>query len=216
MMFRLPTQNVSTAARCMSMLIAAAILLSLLAVDTAQLEAARFNRVMDIGKPAPAWKSLRGTDGNTHSLADLKMAKAVLVVFTCNHCPVAQAYEDRLIKLATSVRKQGVETVAISVSQYEADNFEAMKKRATDKKYPFAYLHDPTQKTGEEYGALWTPQVFLLDSQRRVAYMGGIDDSMYPEKVKERFLRDAIDAVLHDEPIDITETKPVGCSIDYQ
>ena len=185
------------------------------AVST-ELVAAKFNRVMDIGKPAPVWKNLPGVDGKTHSLDELKKAKAVVVVFTCNHCPVAQAYEQRLIKLANERRKQGVAFVAISVSDYEADNLEAMKKRATELKLPFAYLHDPTQQIGKKYGALWTPSVFLLDAKRRVVYMGGVDDSMYPEKVDRRFLKDAIDAVLTGKPVEIEETKPAGCPIDYE
>lgn len=178
--------------------------------------AAKFNRVMDIGKPAPAWKELPGVDGKEHSLDDLKKAKAVVVVFTCNHCPVAQSYEERLIKLAKESRKKGVELVAISVSRYEADSLEAMKKRSAEMKYPFAYLHDSTQMIGKKYGALWTPSVFLLDGKRRVVYMGGVDDSMYAEKAERRFLKDAIDAVLAGKPVEITETKPVGCPIDYE
>ncbi|MFT5323119.1 MAG: peroxiredoxin [Planctomycetaceae bacterium] len=185
------------------------------AVST-ELVAAKFNRVMDIGKPAPVWKNLPGVDGKMHSLDELKKAKAVVVVFTCNHCPVAQAYEQRLIKLANERRKQGVAFVAISVSDYEADNLEAMKKRATELKLPFAYLHDPTQQIGRKYGALWTPSVFLLDAKRRVVYMGSVDDSMYPEKVNRRFLKDAIDAVLAGKPVNIEETKPAGCPIDYE
>jgi peroxiredoxin len=185
------------------------------AVST-ELVAAKFNRVMDIGKPAPVWKNLPGVDGKMHSLDELKKAKAVVVVFTCNHCPVAQAYEQRLIKLANERRKQGVAFVAISVSDYEADNLEAMKKRATELKLPFAYLHDPTQQIGRKYGALWTPSVFLLDAKRRVVYMGSVDDSMYPEKVDRRFLKDAIDAVLAGKPVNIEETKPAGCPIDYE
>jgi peroxiredoxin len=185
------------------------------AVST-ELVAAKFNRVMDIGKPAPVWKNLHGVNGKMHSLDELKNAKAVVVVFTCNHCPVAQAYEQRLIKLANERRKQGVEFVAISVSNYEADNLEAMKKRAADLKLPFVYLHDPTQQIGKKYGALWTPSVFLLDAKRRVVYMGSVDDSMYPENVDRRFLKDAIDAVLAEKPVEIEETKPVGCPIEYQ
>ena len=183
---------------------------------SAELLAAKFNRVLDIGKPAPAWKDLRGVDGKNHSLDELKEAKAVVVVFTCNHCPVAQAYEQRLIELANERRKQGVEFVAISVSGYEADNLEAMRKRSTDRKFPFTYLQDPTQQTGKKYGALWTPTVFLQDAKRRVVYMGGIDDSMYPEKVDQRFLKDAIDAVLAGKPVEIEETRPVGCPIEYE
>jgi peroxiredoxin len=178
--------------------------------------AAKFNRVIDIGKQAPAWKQLRGADGRIHSLDDLKKAKAVVVVFTCNHCPVAQAYEQRLIKLANESRKKGVELVAISVSRYEADSLESMKKRSAALKYPFAYLQDSTQTIGKKYGALWTPSVFLLDGNRRIVYMGGVDDSMYPEKVERHFLNDAIDAVLAGKPVEISETKPAGCSIDYE
>lgn len=178
--------------------------------------AAKFNRVMDIGEQAPAWKELRGVDNKKHSLNDLKNAKAVVVVFTCNHCPVAQSYENRLIKLANEYAKKGVKLVAVSVSRYEADSFKAMKKRSADLKYPFAYLQDSTQKTGKQYGALWTPSVFLLDAQRRIVYMGGIDDNMYPDKVERRYLKDAIDALLAGKPVEITETKPVGCPIDYE
>jgi peroxiredoxin len=183
---------------------------------SAEVVAAKFNRVLDVGKPAPVWKDLRGVDGKTHSLDELKAAKAVVVVFTCNHCPVAQAYEQRLIRLAEETRKQGVEFVAINVSLYEADNLQAMRKRSKDRKFPFAYLQDPTQQTGKKYGALWTPCVFLLDARRRIAYLGGIDDSMYPEKVDRRFLKDAIDAVVAGRPVEVEETKPVGCPIEYE
>ena len=178
--------------------------------------AAKFNRVMDIGKQAPAWKELIGVDGKKHSLDDLKKAKAVVVVFTCNHCPVAQAYEQRLIELANESRKKGVELVAISVSLYEADSLKEMKKRAAELKYPFAYLQDSTQMIGKKYGALWTPSVFLLDDKRRIAYMGGIDDSRSPEKVERQHLKDAIDAVLAGQLVEISETKPVGCPIGFE
>jgi len=178
--------------------------------------AAKFNRVMDIGKQAPAWKELRGVDNKKHSLSDLKNAKAIVVVFTCNHCPVAQSYEKRLIKLANEYSKKAVKLVVVSVSRYEADSLEAMKKRSQELKYPFAYLQDPTQKMGKHYGALWTPSVFLLDGKRRIVYMGGIDDSMYADKVERRYLKDAIDALLAGKPVEITETKPVGCPIDYE
>ena len=189
--------------RCLKVALLTFTMLLCLSVNATRARAAKFNRVLDIGVKAPEWKNLRGTDGRAHSLADLKEAKAIVVVFTCNHCPVAQAYEERLITLAKRSKEQGVTTIAISVSRYEADDFESMKKRAQDKKYPFAYLQDTSQKTGQDYGALATPQVFLLDRDRHVAYMGSIDDSMYPGKVTERFLQQAIDAVLIDEPIEV-------------
>ncbi|MDA1162779.1 MAG: thioredoxin family protein [Planctomycetota bacterium] len=201
--------------RCLKVALLTFTMLLCLSVNATGARAAKFNRILDIGAKAPEWKDLRGTDGRSHSLADHKEAKAIVVVFTCNHCPVAQAYEERLITLAKRNKKEGVTTIAISVSRYEADDFESMKKRAKDRKYPFAYLQDTSQKTGQDYGALATPQVFLLDRDRRVAYMGSIDDSMHPGKVTERFLQQAIDAVLINKPVEVEETKPIGCPIFY-
>lgn len=202
--------------RCIQWIVTTSILLLCLSMLERDAVAAKFNRMLDIGSKAPAWKNLRGTDDNVHSLSDLDQAKAIVVVFTCNHCPVAQAYQKRLIELANHYRKSGVAMVAISVSRYEADNFESMKKRSAEMKYPFHYLQDPTQRIGKVYGALWTPQVFLLDRKRQVVYMGAIDDSLHPEKVQKRYLRDAIDAVVSEKPVEIEETKPVGCPIDYE
>src|SRR5262245_45359491 len=99
-----------------------------------------------IGDPAPAWKDLVGVDDGTHSLSDLKDAKAVVVVFTCNHCPVAKAYEDRLIDLAADYGDKGVELVAINVNNMDADKLPAMKERAEEKGFKFDYLYDPTQQ----------------------------------------------------------------------
>ncbi len=179
-------------------------------------ESAKFNRVVDIGDKAPGWKNLIGVDGKKHSLADHKQAKAVVVVFTCNHCPVAKAYEKRLLELVEKNRRKKVQLVAISISQFEADNLEAMKKRASEKKYSFPYLQDTSQKTGKDWGALCTPHVFLLNSKRRIAYMGKIDDSLYEDQVTEHFLQDAIDAVLAGKGPEVEETKPIGCPIDYE
>lgn len=182
---------------------------------TSAADAAKFNRKVDIGDKAPAWKDLAGTDGRSHSLVGLKKAKAVVVVFTCNHCPVAKAYEERLIELTKRFEKRGVATVAISVSLFEADDLPAMKKLAAEKKYPFAYLHDPEQKIGAAYGALCTPSVFVLDAERKIAYMGKFDDSMYEDRVEEHFLQDAVEAVLAGRKPEVAETKPFGCPIDY-
>lgn len=179
------------------------------------LSAAKFNRVLDIGSKAPAWKDLEGVDGRKHSSASLKEAKAVVVVFTCNHCPVAKSYEKRLIAL-TGKYEKNVKVVAISVSLYKADLLDEMKKRAKQKQYNFAYLHDPSQKIGEAYGVLRTPTVFLLDDQRKVAYMGAIDDSMYEERVTESYLADAIESVLAGREPEIAETKSIGCPVAYE
>ena len=178
--------------------------------------AAKFNRTIDIGQAAPSWSELIGTDDKRHSLDEHKTAKAIVVVFTCNHCPVAKAYEDRLLALHAKYRDKGVVLVAISVSLLETDGLPEMKKRATAKKYGFSYLRDSTQKIGHAYGATSTPQVFLLDGARKVAYMGKIDDSLHAEKVTEPFLADAIDAVLAGKEPEVTETKPTGCPIEYE
>jgi thiol-disulfide isomerase/thioredoxin len=170
----------------------------------------------DIGDPAPAWKDLIGVDDQTHSLNDLADAKAVVVVFTCNHCPVAKAYEDRIVQLAADYADKGVELVAINVNNMDADKLPAMKQRAEEKGFKFTYLYDPTQAIGRSFGATVTPHVFLLDGQRRLAYMGAIDDSMDAEKVTQHYLRDAIDAVLAGNAPAVATTQQVGCGIQYE
>ncbi len=181
----------------------------------ADVRAAKFNRVLNHGDKAPVWNDLPGTDGKKHSLRDLKSADVVVVVFFCNHCPVAKAYEQRLLKLAAATREQSVQFALISVSRYAADNLAEMKKRAADRNYPFPYVQDASQKLARDYGAYVTPQVFVLDRKRTIAYMGAIDDAMDPDEVTEHYLRDAISAVLNRQSIEIEETKPVGCHIEF-
>lgn len=168
-----------------------------------------------IGSPGPAWTNLEGTDGKTHSLSDLADAEAVAVVFTCNHCPVAQAYEERLVKFVDDYKDKGVELVAINVNNLEEDKLPAMKERATGKGFNFQYLYDPSQETGRAYGATVTPHVFLLDKNRRVVYMGAIDDEMNESAVTKHLLRDAVDAVLAGQAPAVTESEQFGCSIKY-
>lgn len=177
--------------------------------------AAKFNKVLDIGKPAPAWTELLGVDGQRHSLSELKEAKLVVVVFACNHCPVVKAYERRLIRFVDDYRDKGVELVAISVSQQASDGIEKMKQRASESGFNFQYLIDPTQKIARAYGATVTPHLFVLDQKRRIAYMGKIDDQMEETKVTEPFLRMAVDALLAGREPELTETRQMGCEIDY-
>ena len=183
--------------------------------SAASLPAAKFNKVLDIGKPAPAWKELLGVDDKRHSLDDLKDAKLVVVVFACNHCPVVKTYERRLIRFVDDYRDKRVEFVAISVSRQPSDQLPQMKTRASDSGFNFPYLIDPTQKIARAYGATCTPHVFVLDQQRRVAYMGKIDDHLDESKVGERFLRDAVDALLSGKQPEVTETRQVGCDIEF-
>jgi peroxiredoxin len=178
--------------------------------------AAKFNKVLDIGKPAPVWSELLGVDDKRHGLADLKDAKLVVVVFACNHCPVVKTYERRLIRFVDNYRDKGVEFVAISVSKQSSDQLPQMKTRASESGFNFSYLVDPSQKIAKAYGATCTPHVFVLDQQRRIAYMGKIDDHLDESKVTERFLRDAVDALLAGKQPEVTETRQTGCDIEFE
>lgn len=184
--------------------------------STSAISAAKFNKVLDIGKPSPHWIDLQGVDGKSHSLVDLKSAKLVVVVFASNHCPVVKAYERRLIRFVDDYLDKGVEVVAISVSRQASDQLPQMKARASDSGFNFPYLIDPSQKIAKSFGATCTPHVFVLDQQRRIAYMGKIDDQLDESKVTERFLRDAVDALLAGQQPEVTETRQVGCEIEYE
>ena len=180
------------------------------------LPAAKFNKVLDIGKPAPVWKDLAGVDGQRHGLDDFRESKLVVVVFACNSCPVVKQYERRLIRFVDDYRDKGVELVAISVSQKPVDQLEKMKFRASDSGWNFDYLIDPTQQIAKSYGATVTPHAFVLDRERRIAYMGKIDDQLSDEsKVTESFLRSAVDALLAGKAPDVAETRQIGCEIEF-
>jgi peroxiredoxin len=174
---------------------------------------------LKIGDAAPNWSGLKGVDDKQHSLADYEKAKLVVVVFTCNHCPVAAAYEDRLIALQKEYGPKGVQFVAInptSPKKQPQDSFEKMKERASSKGFNFPYLVDATQDVAKQYGATCTPHIFVLDKDRKVAYMGAIDDNMNASKVKEPFLRNALDALLQGEKPPKAVTKQFGCGIKWE
>jgi peroxiredoxin len=184
--------------------------------------AGKFNEKLSIGDQAPEWRDLPdAVSGKKHSLADVKDAEVVVVAFTCNSCPVATDYEDRILKLAeqygigAAAGKSKVALVAINVNKVKADLPPAMKARAEKKKYPFPYLYDETQQIARDFGALFTPEFFVLDRDRRVVYMGGMDDNSDIAKVKEHYLAPAIDAALAGKPPAVTETLPRGCRIRY-
>jgi peroxiredoxin len=186
------------------------------AEDSADGSTAVSKQALQVGDPAPAWSQLEGVDGKKHSLKDLKEAKAIAVVFTTNHCPVAVAYEDRLVELHTKYKDQGVELVAINVNNIEADRLPKMKERAEEKGFEFSYLYDPSQKIGRAFGATVTPHAFLLDGDRKVVYMGAIDDNQNSEEVSKHYLQDAIEAVLAGRSPEPAKTKQFGCGIQYE
>ncbi len=171
-----------------------------------------------VGKPGPGF-NLKGVDGKTHSLTEFASRKAVVVVFTCNHCPTAVQYEDRLVQLQKDYAPKGVQLVAINPNEdkgHPTDSFDHMVVRARQKGFNFPYLRDDTQAAAKAYGALRTPHVFLLDAKRTVAYHGRIDDNPdEPNAVGRHDLREALDEVLAGKPVSVPTTEPVGCSVKW-
>jgi thiol-disulfide isomerase/thioredoxin len=181
-----------------------------------------------IGTKAPDFK-LPGVDGKTYSLANFSKAKIVVVIFTCNHCPTAQAYEERIIQLTKDYSSKGVSFVAISPNDPDAvrldelgfsdlgDTFDEMKIRSKEKKYNFPYLYDgKTQETSKAYGAIATPHVFIFDKERKLRFQGRIDDVEKPTKTPNHHdTRDAIEALLQDKAVPVETTKVFGCSVKW-
>lgn len=178
--------------------------------------AGQYNEELSIGDPAPAWKDLPGVDGRKHSLSELD-AELVVVIFTCNSCPIAADYEDRIVALAKKYSAQAgkLALVAINVNRIAEDSLPKMKERAEQKGFTFPYLFDESQKIAKAYGAAFTPEFFVLDKDRRVAYMGGMDDNSDAAKVKASYLAPAVEAVLKGEKPETQETVARGCRIRY-
>jgi len=173
-----------------------------------------YNLKLSVGDTAPAWKDLAGTDDKTHSLADFADSPAVLVVFTCNTCPTANDYEDRI----EAVKKKyagKLAVVAINVNTIVGDRLPAMTERATDRKYTYPYLSDPSQKIAKAYGAEYTPEFFVLDKARKVVYMGAMDDKSKASDVRENYLEPAIEAALAGKAAPKGETIARGCRIRW-
>ena len=180
--------------------------------------AGEFNEKLKIGDSAPAWVDLPGTDGKKHSLADLKEKEVVVVVFTCNSCPVANDYEARLMAFAKKYAGDDSKTavVAINVNTVPEDRLDKMKLRAAKQKYNFAYLYDETQKIAREFGASYTPEYFVLDKNRKVVYMGAMDDTSIEKNVKVNYLEPAVEAAAKAEKPTIAETRARGCLIRFK
>jgi peroxiredoxin len=164
--------------------------------------------------------SLKNVDGKNVSLIDYKSAKGFIVVFTCNHCPYAVAYEDRIIALDKKFKKLGYPVIAINPNNPEkskGDSFEDMVVRAKEKKFTFPYLFDDGQKIFPQYGATKTPHIYVLqktDKGNVVQYIGTIDDNYEDEKaVKVKYVEDAVNALLKNKEVSIKTTKAIGCTI---
>ena len=170
---------------------------------------------LKVGDVAPDF-SLMSTTGDMMSFEDFEGANGYIVIFTCNHCPYAIAYEDRIIDLHNKF-SPNYPVIAINPndpSVQKEDSFEKMKVRAAEKEFPFAYLFDEGQKVYPQYGATRTPHVYLLDKNKTVQYIGAIDDSPRDaESVEIKYLENAIMALEKGDTVDPSFTKAVGCSI---
>lgn len=175
--------------------------------------AGEFNRVLSIGDTAPTWRNLEGVDGKRHSSEDLENAHFLVVVFTCNSCPYAQDAEDRLITLATRAQELGGKLVAINVNTITEDAMPAMREKVEKKHFNFDYLYDPTQAIAKAFGATTTPECFLLDASRQIAYMGALDDSPDGRAVGQKYLETAMGDVVEKRQPVLSETVPIGCRI---
>src|SRR5712691_6507816 len=165
--------------------------------------------------------TLPATDGNSYNARTvLAIAKALIVVFTCNHCPYAQAWEDRLNQIVHDYDPQGVHMLAISsndVSRYPADSFEKMAERAKQKKFVFPYMYDESQQIARAYGAERTPELFIFDASGILRYHGAPDDNYEDESaVKHRHAREALNDILAGKDVTMPETRPVGCTMKWK
>jgi thiol-disulfide isomerase/thioredoxin len=183
---------------------------------------------LPIGSPAPPF-SLPGTDGKTYTLESFAKAEVLVIIFTCNHCPTAQAYEDKIIQLTKDYSPKNVAVVAImpndpsSINLDElgytdmGDSFEEMKLRAKEKNFNFPYLYDgDNEKVALAYGPIATPHVYIFDKQRILRYSGRIDDTEKPTKTPTVMdTRNAINDLLAGKPVSVPTTKVFGCSIKW-
>ncbi len=180
--------------------------------------AGEFNKVLFPGDAAPAFADLAGTDGKKHALMDWKESTVVVVVFTCNSCPVANDYEARIKAFGekhAAGKEAKVTLVAIDSNTGADETLAKMTDRATKKKYSFPYLSDPTGKTAKAYGANYTPEFFVLNKDRKVAYLGAMDDKNNTPDVKVNYLEKAVEAVLAEKKPETVETLGRGCRIKF-
>ncbi|MEQ8552643.1 MAG: thioredoxin family protein [Cyclobacteriaceae bacterium] len=177
----------------------------------------------DVGDFATDFK-LENIDGKMVSLSDYSDAKGYIVVFTCNTCPYAQLYEQRIIDLDKKYASKGFPVIAINpndINKQPGDNMEEMISRAKEKGYTFPYLRDDSQKVASAYGATKTPHVYVLNKEAsgklKVEYIGAIDDSpREASDVQERYVESAIDALLSGKKPEVTNKRAIGCTIKWK
>ena len=171
-----------------------------------------------VGSEAPQL-SLPDTEGNTQELGPAGDAAAAVVVWTCNHCPYALAWHDRIATVARDYAERGVRFVAVNsndAERYPHDSLEAMRERVASEDWPFPYLHDATQQAAREWNAQVTPHLYVVDHDRIVRYEGAPDADHMDPALDAGWLRQALDAVLDGREPDPAATEPVGCSVKWK
>jgi len=173
---------------------------------------------LKLGGQAPDWSGLKGTDGKAYALSDFQDKEVLVVVFTCNSCPYAKDYEDRVISLVKSHCGEGQNAalVAINANKVKEDLPEEMQKRAKEKGFNFPYVWDETQATARAYGAKWTPEFYVLDKDRKLIYRGAMDDETDPAKATVNYVVEAIDAAVAGKTPKTQETSARGCAVRYE
>ena len=173
-----------------------------------------------MGGSAPmADTQMRNVDDTMHSIASVAQEKGTLVLFTCNHCPYAVAWQERYVALAHEFMTQGIGVIAINPNdpaEYGSDSFEGTQARAEELSMRFPYVIDDTSNVARAFGAEKTPEAYLFDAEGHLVYHGAIDDSQDPGAVQEHYLRDALSAVVAGTPVAQAETRAVGCSIKFR
>jgi peroxiredoxin len=194
---------------------AAALLLAGVAV--AGLTQAGGAHKLKLGDAAPMFTDLPGIDGKMHSLSDYKDKEVLVVGITCNHCPVAVSYEDRIIHFAKKYAGPTgkVAFVAVNVNNLPQDKLDKMKDRAKEKGFNFPYLYDASQKIGRALNAHVTPEFYVFNKDRKLVYWGSLDNNMDASKATKTYLADAVEAVLRGETPATQQTRAFGCSVKY-
>ena len=175
--------------------------------------------MVPLGTPAPDF-SLPGTDGKTYSLMNFGDKRILVIIFMCNHCPYVKAALRRLINLQNEYEEKGVRLVGINVNdakKYPEDSLEKMKELAERKQLPFPYLFDESQESAKAYDAACTPDIFVYGIERTLKYRGRVDDNwQHPDEITRHDLKDAIEALLTDQPVNDDQVSSMGCSIKWK
>jgi peroxiredoxin len=173
---------------------------------------------LKIGDAAPQWKGLRGVDHKEYSLDTFAKSDVLVVVFTCNSCPYAQDYEERIMALCKEHCGEGKKAalVAINANKVKEDQPDTMKARATKRGFNYPYVWDETQEVARAHGAKWTPEFYVFDKDRKLIYRGALDDNADPAKAKTNYVALAIEAALAGKSPEVTEAPAVGCAVRYE